>query len=132
MQKSQLKGDKKSRGFEKQQPHRHLDIHTVQKSHSNLTWVSDIMGFVRERGVRHLPCWSVGHARQVRRWLNTALPSPSPVVNGGHPSLLPSPGTDPGRSRVCVWGGGGGVDATREVDDDDELMLNVLRCHLTY
>ena len=37
MQKSQLKGDKKSRGFQKQQPHRHFDIDTMQKSHSNLT-----------------------------------------------------------------------------------------------
>ena len=34
MQKSQLKKreTKKSRGCEKQQPHRHLDIHTMQKS----------------------------------------------------------------------------------------------------
>ena len=34
MQKSQLK---RRSGFEKQQPHRHLDIDTMEKSHSNLT-----------------------------------------------------------------------------------------------
>ena len=34
--------------------------------------------------------------------LNTALPPPSPVISGGHPSLPPLPGTDPGRSRGAV------------------------------
>ena len=68
------------------------------------------MGFVsiKKRGVRHLPHWGVGalvtlgkHSGglAVFRELNAALPPPSPVVNGGHPSLPPTPGTDPGRSR---------------------------------
>ena len=29
-------------------------------------------------------------------------------------------------------GGGGGGGGERDADDDDEVMLNVLRCQLTY
>ena len=72
------------------------------------------MGFVsfKERGVGHLPRWSVGHAHQARLWISgvqgsehsaSSVPM-SPVggesgdsaclcvVNGGHPSLTPPPG----------------------------------------
>ena len=67
------------------------------------------MGFViiKEKRVRHLPRWGVGalvtlgkHGGVLAgfREPNAALPPPSPVVNGGHPSLPPTPGTDPGRS----------------------------------
>ena len=57
-----------------------------------------------------MPRCSVGHARQARgggglavfRELNAALPSPSPVVSGGHPSL-PPPG--PGDRPQQVTGG---------------------------
>ncbi len=62
----------------------------------------------KERRVRHLPRWGVGAlvtlgkhggGLAVFREVNAALPPPSPVVSGGHPSLPPTPGTDPGRSR---------------------------------
>ena len=64
------------------------------------------MGFVsiKKRGGRHLPRLGVGAlvtlgkhggGLAVFRELHTALPPPSPVVNEGHPSLSPTPGTDP-------------------------------------
>ena len=58
-----------------------------------------------ERRVRHCRAGALvtlgkhGGGLAVFRELNAALPPPSPVVNGGHPSLPPTPGTDPGRSR---------------------------------
>ena len=54
----------------------------------------------KERRVRHLPRWGVGAldtldkhggGLAVVRELNAALPPPSPVVSGSHPSLPPTP-----------------------------------------
>ena len=56
--------------------------------------------YFKERRVMHLPRWGVGAlvtlgkhggGLAVFRELNAALPPPSPVVNGGHPSLPPTP-----------------------------------------
>ena len=94
----------------------HLDIYTMQKSHSNLRQVNNIMGFVsiKKRGVRHLPRWSVGHARQARRWFSgvqgaeRSASSTEPCRQWGAPFASPPPGDGPrevtGERQVTHYG----------------------------
>ena len=112
MQKSQLKRETKSLVALKNNSHIGIWILILCKSrivilHRLVTYYV-VCYYFKERRVMHLPRWGVGAlvtlgkhggGLAVFRELNAALPPPSPVVNGGHPSLPPTPGTDPGRSR---------------------------------
>ena len=74
------------------------------------------MGFVsiKKRGVRHLPRWSVGHARQARRWFSgvqgaeRSASSTEPCRQWGAPFASPPPGDGPrevtGERQVTHYG----------------------------
>ena len=56
---------------------------------------------IKVRGVRHLPRWSVGHARQARRWVSgvqgaeRSASSTEPCRQWGSPFASPTPGDGP-------------------------------------